>query len=187
MERDEATTPASPANSPESAKTVTVMRAVGTPARCAASGLPPVAYTYRPNRVADNAIHATATVAREIQLADVRPPNRLRAISRKASPTGRMMLRSLTTKPMPDTTKDVARVVMNELILAYATTEPFNSPTARPKPHPASTPRGIDPVAFSTRSATSGAATATAEMDMSKPPAIIVSVETEAEISSAAC
>ena len=82
---------------------------------------------------------------------------------------------------------DVARVVMNELILANATIEPLARPTARPNAHPARSAIRTEPVAFSTRSATSGDTTATAAMDTSNPPAIIVSVATDAAISSVAC
>ena len=64
---------------------------------------------------------------------------------------------------------EVAKVVMNELIRANATTEPLAVPTPRPNRHPASSASATEPVAFSTRSATSGATTATAEIDTSKP------------------
>ena len=82
---------------------------------------------------------------------------------------------------------DVASVVMKELILANDTTDPFTAPTSKPNAHPASSARITEPVAFSIRRATSGAATATAEIDTSKPPAIMVRVATDAAISRVAC
>ena len=80
-DRDDDTTPASPAAAPESAKQIVLTRATGTPARRAASALPPLAYTWRPKRVRLNSNHAAATTPAAIHAPVVMPSHRVRAMA----------------------------------------------------------------------------------------------------------
>ena len=89
--------------------------------------------------------------------------------------------------PVPKIMNDVASVVMNELTRSVVINRPLAVPKPAPTRQPTTRPSRATSVAFSTRSANSGATTATAATDRSKPPAIIVIVMIAAATSRLDC
>ena len=99
--REASSAPARAEAAPVSTKVVITTFSTRMPARRAASGLPPTAKRWRPNRVRSSRNQKASTTAMAIQEALVRPQSRPWATRRKSRSWTRTMLRSLSRNPMP--------------------------------------------------------------------------------------